>query len=669
MNENDPIGLTPSSNPSDRQVLPAEIRWQPTSAAQAETQEFFFGADTALKVRAPWWLHAEISQGRLKLLPKVCGAFSGKLAVRIRKDWHIATVTSWVAAAPENRWAGAAMALTSALPGSFLAFLFSPLFSVAYLNILFGPLWVAVTPFLVLVPWSARLAGKWFLFRATLAWLVGIGAFLGMTYWLTRLAIPGPPKQLSLRDFYFLCAPGAIAGIFAGWCLSGNLRLPGLAAGVVYPASALFVFHWVTIANLPGLVLSSLLETSLVLPLLLLAPWIGAWVPPLAIRPTMPGKRAVIALTTALGGITVALGYAYQLQKPSALSVARKPLQKPSALSVTREPLNARVSFASASATPGQTLWEFPTKYAPRQIVTSPSSSAVYVVARQIHKIEHDLNSYLEIGTRPVWPVIAGKNDTIYFCSRTVVFAFRNDKKLWSQDGPNVWFDLVTDANENFIAISNYQITSLNASGKPQWSYPEKPAILYFVHGVTDASGNIYIYALRGRVFAIDSQGKLQWERQLQIEYDPFSNPENMCIMNSPTPLLVIGSANGSTAFDAKGDLRFLASQPFKVFGCDENFCYGSDAQGSIYRMDGTGARQLLYTSVDPLIGRLLLGADQRIYALTRAKLTVIKLNGEVEVTFPVSDKLTSLMAVKGNRIYGITQSSALALQGWPDHP
>ena len=296
------------------------------------------------------------------------------------------------------------------------------------------------------------------------------------------------------------------------------------------------------------------------------------------------------------------------------------------------------MSFASASATPGQTLWEFPTKNAARQIVTSPSSSAVYVVARQILKIEHERNSYLEIGTQPAWPLIAGKNNTIYFCSRTVVFAFRDDKKLWSQSSPNVWFDLATDTNENLIAIGDGQIISLNASGKAQWSYPERPKAFHFVHGVTDASGNIYIYALGGRIFAIDSQGKLRWERQLQIEYNPFSNPEGMCIMNSPTPLLVIGSAKGSTAFDAKGDPRFLLSQPFKVFGCDDNFCYGSDAQRSIYRMDNTGVRQLLYTSVDPLIGRVLLGADQRIYALTQAKLTVIKLNGEVDITFPVSE-------------------------------
>ena len=88
----------------------------------------------------------------------------------------------------------------------------------------------------------------------------------------------------------------------------------------------MFVSHWFRIAYLPGLLRGILLETSLVLPLLLLAPWIGARIPPLAIAPTMLGKRLAIALITALGCITMALGYAYQLQKPSALAVTRKPL-------------------------------------------------------------------------------------------------------------------------------------------------------------------------------------------------------------------------------------------------------------------------------------------------------------------------------------------------------
>jgi hypothetical protein len=634
------------------QLLPGEIRWAPGSPGEAETKEFFFGADTPLKIRAPWWLHAEAQAGRLKLRPKVCGAFSGELAVCIGRDWHLTRVASAVRAAAENRWAGAAMALTSALPGAAIIYLLAPLTMMWPIGLFVALFAVGVAPLVMAAVWSARLAGPRFLLRATLAWIATVAVFSAFVYCLSRMDLPGSSiffsKGVSARHFLLLGAPGAVAGIIGAWCLApGQLRLPGLAAGLLYPASAIFATHWVEVARMGPLTGSVLFGTALILPLLLLAPWTGSRLPPAKVAPGSSQKRIAIGLATVFGCVLLALGLGYQQQKPAAVSV-------------TRKPLNARVTGGA-----GETVWELPMKYPARKIVTTPGSSAVYVLGSDILKIEPDRNSFLEIRTRALPHLSGGKNDIVYFSSLGVLFAFRNDKVLWSRGSTDTWFDVTADPDGNVIAIGDGQLMSLTMDGKERWRYPENPRAFHFICGVTDAAGNVYVVTISNEIFAFDSQRRLRWNKPLQIRFDPFKHPEQMCSMTSSPALLVVGSDGGAIAFDPAGEVQFVSPQPFRLFRCDENFAYGSD-QKAIHRIDRAGGRQVLYTSPDPLVGRVLAGAADRIYALTAGKVAVLKLNGEVETSFPVSGKVVSLIGVAGDQIIGITASSVLALKKSP---
>jgi hypothetical protein len=145
-----------------------------------------------------------------------------------------------------------------------------------------------------------------------------------------------------------------------------------------------------------------------------------------------------------------------------------------------------------------------------------------------------------------------------------------------------------------------------------------------------------------------------------------YLHPQSAGMITSPKPLLVIASTNGVIALNQNGQTDFHSSEPFELFGCQENSCYGLVEGQEIYRIEHDGSRQIVYRSPEPLLHCLLQPTGQMIYALSKSRISRVRLDGEVEGTVPVSPEVKSLVAVHPERIYAMTETNLVAIRDLP---
>ena len=664
------MSMDEATSPAVESAWPKEVKWE-APAAELKAREFAVHPGHPVRVRAPWWLEVERSEASVRLKPRVCGDFAGHVVVREGEKWRGLLVASSVRAGVENRWAGAGTALAFSLPAAFLAYFFTPLVLLWWLGAIFAMLWWPATPLLLMFGWIVSY-GRRFLGRAVLCWMfttaLAGGLFALFLYVAETTGIFGAgPDKLEGRICAVALPAAALLGAVGGGTLARKLLWPGLVGGVLWAVGLLSL--WLSnVGDGPGgseLLIVMLVQTALMWPVLLLAPWVGATLPPVEVESPVLSKRGLIILMLLLVCLPVGLACIYQFHKPSALYTKERPF-------------NPVISFGAVAA-PGTILWELPTDnryehivYAPSQIETSPTQSSVYVAAQWIYRVDYQAGLVEEI--RPGgWHLNLASSGELYFQRDHVIFAFRDGKRLWFHACEEVGSDLLVTAQGKFVVTRRKQLEQLDPERKVEWTFRVSKTDDWFEQVIIDVQGNIYA-GLGSSLYTLDSRGNSRPGSPWNINYFDWK----MALVGPANPVIVVASIYeempsylnnvaahvGATGYSQNGGQIFHSIEPFILFASDAQFAYGRNGHG-IFRMNTQGERELLHTLAEKPFNRVIL-KDGRIYALTRGKLHVIKAEGGLETEFPVDGRIIELRAVQGDQIYAVAKSSAIALQGLP---
>ena len=649
---------------------PKEVKWQ-GPAAEVKAREFAVQPGERVRVRAPWWLQVDQREASVRFKPRVCGEFSGNVIVREGEKRRGLLVASSVRAAMENRWAGASSALAFSLPSALLAYFVAPLVLFYLLGLYFAMLWWPATPLLLMFGWSVS-NGRRFLGRAVLCWMlttalaVGLFALFLYVAETTRIFGAGPDKMEG-RICRVAVAGAALLGAVGAGSLSRKLLWPGLAGGVLCAVGLLSL--WLSnVGDGPGggeLLVVMLVQTAVMWPLLLLAPWVGATLPPVDLESPVLSKRGLITLMLLLLSVPAGLAYTYQFHKPSALYTKERPF--------------IPVIPFGAATEPGAILWELPTNnryehivYSPSQIETSPAESSVYVTARSIYRVDYHAGLLEEI--RPGgWHLNLSPSGKLFFQRDHVIFAFRDGKRLWFHACDEGVSDLQLTTQEKLVITRKNDLDQLNTDGKMEWTFGVSKTEDRFEQVIIDTGGNIYA-GLGWFLYNLDSRGNSRPGSPWKVSYLDWE----MALVGSANPVVVVASIYeempfflndtaaylGVTGYTTNGEQIFQSLEPFILFASDAQFAYGRTGHG-IFRMNTRGERQLLHTLPEKPFRHTIL-KEGRIYALTYGKLYVIKAEGGLEAEFPVEERIIELRAVEGDKIYAVAKSSAMALQGLP---
>ncbi len=564
--------------------------------------------------------------------------------------------------AVESKWAGAALALMSALAGSLPVLLLSPLLTVYILGNVLALGLVPATPLLQLALWAGKIGGWRFLLRLFLGWIAGISSFMLIMYSL---------KDIEFRDFNLLFsqrftwlhfvivgAPGGCAGAIWG-CSLGPRRFAvvGAVAGCLYPAGSVFASHCCSVGIVSHELEGWLLGAGLVSPMLLLSPWVGWRLPIVPPDGAVVLRRVVATGVTILATVLLGLGFLYAAQRPSALKVRRVEMKVPAG-AVDQERAGGKAERPVwALATSG--WWGIP------RVVSPPGSSAI-LLAGAVYQIDPDEKHYLEIRGTELFRGMALRADGALYCAcKGTVFAVKSGRKIWSREINGPILDLHTDTAGNVTAIMEGEIYSWDPEGHARWRSAEKRTEYGWWRGVMDQNGSIYVASFTARnVLAVSPSGHVMWWQDTGISHSSFiAEPNAFQITPGPEAMLIIGSEDGCVMMDLGGTIKHASKEPFKLFGCDDKACYGATTNGVVMKMDKDGARQVLYRSNSPLVGEPILGSADTIYILTLGKVTSINAKGEVLTQFSVSPETLHLLAHTPKRLYAATASHVIALE------
>jgi hypothetical protein len=647
--------------------LPSMMEWGTAGDAMPEAKQIRLEPScmSSLRLKAPWWLDAKRNADAIEVCPRVRGLFSGSFLIWCGEQLHRIQVRSVLERTSRSKWEGAGTAFAGTLGASLPVILISPLLSVYIVGTFLSFLLVPAIPLLQLAFWGGKIGGRTFLMKMLCGWLAAVLSFFGIMYLLSSIQFRDFnllfSKQITVLHFLVVAGPGACAGAIWGFCLNGRrLGMVGAITGCLYPAATVFATHWCALGVLPRELEGFFLGGALVSPVLLSSAWIGSRLPPARLQYGILSRRMVAGGLGALAAVFLLLGWMYNAQKPSAIKVRR--------LEMNRSIVDKKNSENNDNAV--RTIWEL--ELIPSwsvQAVISPRQEIVSFLAGAIYEIDADEMHYVETrGTDPFRALAFTADGSFYCASQSTLVSMKNGQKMWSRGVKGPIFDLQSDNLGNVVCVTEGEVISWDREARERWRSSERRTEYGFLRAVLDRSGNIYVASLTGRtILALNGKGKVIWSQDTGISHPSFlSEPNTFEITADSKEVLIIASETGCVVMDLVGAIIFSSNEPFKVFGCQEQACYGTDRNGAIIRMRVDGSKQVLYTPDTLILGNPVFGTGGNIHILTKGNVTTLNRSGEILNQLSVPREIVRLLAITPKRVYATTVSSLRAMENLP---